>query len=514
MQKRLLRPTCVLIAALLLVFAPLSRANLQSQVDQLLASADLGSTKVAVRLVKLPINGRSARPLIELNDDEAMIPASNQKLLTTAAALKLLGPDFVFRTDLRLSKAPLVSEGFETASDPALPSLIIHGDGDPAFGDPDLLSMHDLEFNDLINHWVNAVVETGIKHFGQLLVDDRVFDQQLVHPAWPTNQLHKWYCAPVAGLNFHDNVLHVLPQPAHAQGLTAVVEVYPKMPFLKMSNRIKTGTRDDFRLDRRQTTNEYNFFGTVRNRSTQPHEVTVFDPPILFAQLLQYRLKKAGIKVDTLLRPGAHDLLPESELLHRVQTSLPVVINRTNQESMNLFAEALVKRMGRSVTGAPGSWDNGGAAVRRFLTSSLGPGASIARVSDGSGMSRENQVTARLITDLLTFMYNEPELRAPFLSSLARAGVDTQGERTALGTLEKRLRDLKPGAHVYAKTGYINSVNSLSGYLVLARNDTSTPDVYAFSILLNGYAGKASYSETKALQDQIITSWQETLQGE
>jgi len=122
-----------------------------------------------------------------------------------------------------------------------------------------------------------------VRRFGRLVVDDRVFAaQQWVHPSWPEDQLVRWYCAQVAGLNFYLNCVDVLPEPTRP-GAAARVRTYPPGPFYETLNRARTGDRDFFVLDRRLGTNELIFRGTVKHRRSAPFQVTVHDPPMFFA---------------------------------------------------------------------------------------------------------------------------------------------------------------------------------------------------------------------------------------
>lgn len=493
-------------------------AGIESQTQDMVEAADLGEAVFGACLVDL-LTGET---LVDIDADRPMIPASNLKLVTTAAALHVLGPDFMFRTELRLIESGVMADAandggnFNIAASSAgqLPSLMLVGDGDPAFGDPVLLERHDLHFEDLLRHWVDAVAATGVVHFETLVVDDRVFDAPGVHSGWPDDQLDRWYCAEVAGLNVHNNVLHVLPRPAAGEGQTALVRVFPESPSLRITNRISTGNRDSFVLTRRANTNDFEFFGTVRNAATQPWKVTFHDPPMVMAEMLKQQLTERGIRVDQIARLGSDELRPASTLIHRVQTALPLVLQRTNQESMNLYAEALLKRMGFAATGAPGTWDNGASAVRRFLTQRLGPWASVARIDDGSGLSRENRVTARLLTSLLEEMMLDARRGEIFLDSLSRARPDPVSGREAVGTLRGRFSELPQGAQVIGKSGYIQSVTTLSGYLIipaegsdLSDASSAAPRVYAFSLLINGYAGRAAPGEVKRLLDSLVETW-------
>lgn len=500
--------------ALLLVTAT-ARASLESEVVDILHGASLGDTKVSVIVLDL----RTGKPLVEVDPDQPMIPASNMKLITTAAALSRLGPDFKFETSLYQVPVGMAIPGQPDAvmNDPEdeapdtppgpsnLPSLLVRASGDPAFGDPAILSQAGYELADFINLWVTAVQETGQTHFHQLIIDDRVFDLEFVHPEWPTDQLHRYYCAQVAGLNFYENVLAVLPVPGINPGDTPVIQLEPYFPALRTVNRAKTGDTDLFDIQRRPGTNRFTFNGSVRNRRNAPFRVTVHDPPLFFAQYFKYQLKQAGITVDHVARLDHEARLDLKALtpLHQLNTTLAGVLDRTNQDSQNMFAEALFKRLGHELTGAPGSFNSGAAAVRLFLRDALSRQVGLAafRVSDGSGMSRNNRVTARILVTLLEYMYRDPVLRPIYSASLAHAG--------HTGTLRKRLRDMD--GQVYGKSGYLGAsagyASSLSGYLI-----TPNGRAYAFSMLFNGFMPpKLSNARMKAVQDQILTHLNESL---
>lgn len=467
--------------------------------QQLLSSRDLRSTSYSICVV----DADTGETLAEIHADEPMIPASNMKLLTTAGALDVLGEDFVFRTELSVT---------ETGDSGVLPDLMIQGDGDPALGDPVLLKEAGLTVEELLDGWVNAVKETGVTSFGRLIVNDRVFDRQMVHSTWPEGQLHKWYCAEVAGLNFHNNCLHALPAPASRVGAGPVVTFYPESPFIKTVNSATTGGANEFWVDRKPGTNQMTFRGRVKSKFYQPVRVTLHDPPVYLANLFKNRLKRAGITVGEVARLGERENALASKPIHRIETLLPAVLRRTNQDSENLYAEALLKRMGYALTGSPGSWQNGSAALRHALSNRLGTAAAGATIADGSGLSRDNQVTSRLFAELLSSMHQD-KVRGPvYLSSLAYSGKGYDQTRKGTGTLEGRFKQLPAGRWVYGKSGYIRSVSCLSGYLVITEpGDAQNPNepakikrTLAFSLLFNGFKAPLRNSNLKSVQDRLV----------
>ncbi|MEM1444840.1 MAG: D-alanyl-D-alanine carboxypeptidase/D-alanyl-D-alanine-endopeptidase [Planctomycetota bacterium] len=474
-------------------------ADLENQTKQLLGGADLGDTKVSVLVVDLDANDT----LVALNADRPMIPASNLKLLTTAAAVDRLGADFKFTTDLTLLPPLPPTPGTNNLNAPAPPDLRLTGSGDPALGDDALLADLELEPDAVLDKFVEAVVATGHRQFGVLYLDDDVFDTQQVHPTWPDDQLDKHYCAPVAGLNFHGNVLDVLYVPAPLRGEAPTVQVYPWWPQLETVNRAITGPRDAFWIARADQTNRFTFGGQVRNTRSTPLRSTLYDPPMFVGQLLQHRLAEAGVTVERVARVDPNLLPRDGEVLYRVQTTLPGVLDRTNQDSANLFAEALFKRMGRELTGAPGSFDSGGAAVRMYLQDRMGHRVAVALVqpADGSGLSRENRVTARVLVETLRDMHDRSDVADVYRESLAVAGES--------GTLRRRGQGLE-GVRVYGKSGYIKGVSGLSGYLVVP--DPALADgtrTLAFSMLFNGFKAPRTNATMKNAQDRLLQAYAE-----
>ena len=481
-----------------LTWPAVAQSTIQNDVEQALRSRDLGGAAVSVFVA----DARSGKVLANLRADEPMIPASNMKLITTAAALDALGVDYTFKT--RLLHLPATEHPGKGDR------LVVVGDGDPGFADPKLLKSRDETIDAMLKRWTDAVAATGVRRIAELIVDDRAFDRQFVHPTWPSDQLQHWYCAQVAGLNFHDNVIEVHPLPTQA-GQSPQIVLVPEARFVNANNKAVTGNVNTFWVSRTQGTNNFVYAGVVKHRLASPAEVTVHDPPMFFLRVLKERLEAAGITVDRISRPADDQPSFRGKVLVTEETKLTDIIARANKSSQNLFAEALLKRAGREVTGSVGSWDSGAAAVRIFLKERLGSRASVVRVADGSGLSRDNQVTARILSDLLRDMFADEKLGPTFINSLAVGGID--------GSLRKRLRETPSlRGRVLAKSGYINGVVTLSGYLILSRDgkplsaDDETPltetldnyDVLTFSILINGFKPPVYPFAVCAFQDELL----------
>ena len=490
---------------LILALLPTSAAaEMESSLRNHIANADLRGTQVSICV--MDIGERLL--LTEIHDDREMIPASNMKLVTSAAALHTLGKDFTFTTKLKLlsNKEAPAGDGF--------PALVVQGDGDPAFGSPNVLEDAGYNVDQMLGWWLDAVEKTGFDQFGQLIIDDRIFksgSSQRVHPTWPKNQLHKWYCAQVMGVNFFDNCFRINASPTRT-GQDARVTVYPYGPFVKTEMRLRTGRADQWDIITSPDSNRLTFRGTIRNRQQQ--DVAMHDPAMVFGEMLKHELAKRKITVGEVVRPAEDQRLPDGKVLHKLNTTLQAVLNRVNQDSQNMYAEAILKRSGHAITGAPGTFENGAAAVREYLASRIKDPTLAAQIklADGSGLSRDNRVSARALVEVLRVQATSQDFR-PFIASMA-----TPNNRDSIN--KRFTEDDKPLliGDLYCKTGTINHVSALSGYLVYPdAGPNETARVLAFSILVNGHglgqARNISGAAVRRLQDELVKIMDEEAVG-
>jgi D-alanyl-D-alanine carboxypeptidase/D-alanyl-D-alanine-endopeptidase (penicillin-binding protein 4) len=489
----------VVCGVLALASPVVAQRELNQRIQAAIASSKVSGAKFSVSVRDLS----SGVDLADLDADAPMKPASNMKLLTSGAALLVLGTDFSFRTELVLEGPP----GSER--------LIIVGSGDPALADPTVLDRMTpkVTVESLISQLAGAVKTAGVTRVTEVVVDDRVFDRQWVHPTWPRNQLDKWYCAPVAGVNFHANVLCVYPSPsADGDGRPPQILIQPSASWIEIDNRAKTilSGNNSFwmsRQDRAEGENRFTLFGQVRQPAKQPMEITLADVAKLTGQLIAVDLVRQGVAVGRgeasreaalrAVRMAEMSELFRGRTIAAITTHMPDILSRCNSDSHNLYAEALIKRMGREVTGEPGSWTNGSSVVRMTIGQAqrLGPrDAAATVVVDGSGLSKENRVSARSLTRWLDEMQRDRKIGAAFIESLATP-------RTSGSNLRRRFEKAGLTCSLNAKTGTIDEVRCLSGYLT----DPRTGNRYAFSIMINGLReNMGDGPEALACQDRIV----------
>ncbi|MGB3728195.1 MAG: D-alanyl-D-alanine carboxypeptidase/D-alanyl-D-alanine-endopeptidase, partial [Thermodesulfobacteriota bacterium] len=210
----------------------------------------------------------------------------------------------------------------------------------------------------------------------------------------------------------------------------------------------------------------------------------VLNPTLLTGNVIKNAIQESGIKVSG---PVVADKVPRWANIIYTHYSDPLssVITEYNKNSVNIIGENLMKTLGAQYRGVPGTWDKGSAVISEFLNE-VGIKNGF-KIVDGSGLSLLNRVSPETLSDILSYAYEDKLISTDFLDSLPVAGVD--------GTLKKRFRGSDVEGRVRAKTGYLNNVRALSGYVF-----TKKGDVLVFSILSNGFGWK-----TKELQNDLLS---------
>jgi len=407
----------------------------------------------------LVVDRASGAELFARGADALLVPASTQKLLTAVAALDAFGPAHRFVTEVRSSR-PLGADG-------AVGDLFVRG------GDPALTS----------EQWWRLAADLralGLREVrGDLVLDDALFDEARWHASW-TPVTARAYHAPVSALAANFGAFRVRVGPGLAPGAALEVAVDPPVPYLRVVNEGRTGKRGSaatLAVERKPLAGEevVRVSGSVP-AGAAPDDVwrSVADPLAYAGAVLRMQLAANGVRVSGTARRGA--AAPGATLLlefegHPLQQIASLFLKYSN----NFIAEALVKWLAvgpAPVAGAPpGSWAAGTRALEARLAK-LGVPLDGARLVDGSGLSRANRVSARVLVETLrrgeaSFVAG-PEL----LAALPLAAED--------GTLAKRAASAR--GRVRAKTGSLDGVTSLAGF---ARTERGRDLVFA--VLVNGY---------------------------
>jgi D-alanyl-D-alanine carboxypeptidase/D-alanyl-D-alanine-endopeptidase (penicillin-binding protein 4) len=468
----------VLTGALVLGIAGCSRARgpdkqLAKQLTPLLNRHAESGARVSARVIDLASN----RVLYAENIDAPVMPASNMKLVTAATGLDLLGPDHEFETYLAY-------DGDD---------LWIIGTGDPAVGDARIAEKLGGSTLTVFDAWAAALKKRGITSInGDIRYYAGAFDNETIHPSWQHDDLIYWYAAPVSGLNFNDNCVDITVSPG-IDGEPANYDVSPPVRDLTVINNCVSGRDAPPTIHRLAHGNVIVLGGGCTKRrglSSKP----MIDSAAFFADAFREHLIAKGISVSGGIvespQPlGVSLVPPDDQLIATHRTKMTDVLWRLLKNSQNLFAECLCKSSGRAFDEAhgherPGSWASGERAARAFLRENdIDDSAFVG--ADGSGLSRDNRVTVRMISDLLSVMHTH-RYRDAFRAALAEPGKS--------GTLRSRMKELS--GSVFAKTGYIRGVRALSGYV-----QTEQGDWLCFSIIYNGIPG--SVKPFNDIQDEV-----------
>ncbi len=464
-------------------------ADLEQQVARLLGEYRVDRSKLAVTVVD-----HRGKARVLLNADTALKPASNQKILTTAAGLSFLGKDHEYITRMT-ARTPL--RGGVVAGD-----VVVEGTGDPNISG----RFHDDEPLAVFKSWAARLKKVGLRRIdGDLVADDSFFDDERYLSGWSRKFVGRWFGAEVSPLSLNDNCVDIRVHPGRP-GEKARVEVSPSSPFVSVHGAPDTvaGRKARVRIHRAPDSNRITVSGSIGSRVANWYDhVAVVDPSLFFAHTLKKTFEAEGVVVagkarrissEELAAKAAARVAPVVLLEHRSKLllDLPVI----NKRSQNLHAEILLKSLGRTVVGQ-GSVVGGGKVIAKLLdrirVSSTG-----LRVADGSGLSYENRVTARQLASTLHAMLSH-DSASEFRSSLSVAGVD--------GTLRRRFKQLRHlVGRVRAKTGYVASVSALSGYV------ERDGFVWSFSILINAFTSQG-LGGAKALQERIVDLVYQSMPG-
>jgi D-alanyl-D-alanine carboxypeptidase/D-alanyl-D-alanine-endopeptidase (penicillin-binding protein 4) len=494
--------TCILLICVFLTCSPLinpaqaasrkKSLSLQKQIDAILAQPDLARGYWGIEIKSLS----TGKVLYSLNPGKLFTPASNTKLFTTAAALSLIGPDYKFRTSVE-TNASLDKYG-RLAGD-----LVLVGRGDPTLSGRELpYSVHTLRDADplqVFEKLADEVARKGVKYIdGDVVADDSYFAFERYGEGWSQDDLVWAEGAPVSALTINDNVIFVNVLPGAHPGDKAFVSLTPFSGYYTIDNRVMTtpaGSGRKLYINREPGSTVLTLWGSMPMDDAGANEGLAMEDPAEFAAgLFRHLLEVRGIAIYGKQRTRHTELAslstfttiviassrggdehsltsPAGPLVLAEYLSPPLSedIQVINKVSQNLHAEILLRLLGRE-KGTGGTVQAGLEVLRGFLNNAGISGDDYA-FYDGSGLSRENLVSPHAVVELLRYASTQPWGKE-FHDSLPSAGVD--------GSLADRCKDLDPAAHVYAKTGSLDGVKTLSGYAVTAKGEK-----VAFSILAN-----------------------------
>jgi D-alanyl-D-alanine carboxypeptidase/D-alanyl-D-alanine-endopeptidase (penicillin-binding protein 4) len=394
--------------------------------------------------------------------DDQLNPASNTKLVTAAAALLRLGPDFRFTTDFLADRA-VDRRG-------QLHTLYVKGRGDPTLNTERLYGL-------AADLW-----HRGVRQVGEIVLDDTYFDAEKWGPGWEQETSDKAYAAPVGALSLNHNAIAIYLSPGDRPGQRARVELEPDADCFVLQNNVTTVREDARRKLRPHTYAEGERTRVVIDgrlpARTDPVVLyrRVTHPAMYFGHTLRLALKQRGIRVGTRVKLGA---APASAALIASYDSdeLSDIVRSMNKASSNFIAEMLVKALGAELKGPPGTWPKG-IEVTQDLLAELGISRGSYQLRNGSGLNDTNRFSAHQMINLLTAVWKRFPVAAEFVSSLGIAARD--------GTMRLRMEGTDAAGRLRAKTGTLDKVTALSGFV-----QSTGGERFAFSVLVNDWSGRS-----------------------
>jgi D-alanyl-D-alanine carboxypeptidase/D-alanyl-D-alanine-endopeptidase (penicillin-binding protein 4) len=456
-----------------------SALELGRQIDRAIDESEFAKARWGVFVMSL----RDGRVLYARNADRTFAPASNMKVYTTAIALDSLGADYRWRTSVYAEAEP--DKNGTLSGD-----LTLYGRGAP-----DLSSSTDRdESKSSLAQLADELYKRGVRRVrGDIVGDESYFRGDPLGDGWLWNDVQWYFGAEVSALSINDNEIEVAVTPSAKPDETANIKLKPETAYVQIKNDTNTAGRatpPTIGITRGLSDNQVRVWGDFPLGSRALNaRISVHQPALWAATLLREALKGRGITVEGVAR--AVDAREEEkgrridparavELASITGKTLGEIIHSTNKESINLYAELILRTLGKERGGsAPaadpkkmltrGDDEAGLAVIRQWLEKHAIPTDALA-LHDGSGLSRLDLVTPEATARLLAAMTQTPAARV-YRDSLPIAGRD--------GTLKFRLRSLGPDK-IVAKTGTLTYINSLSGY---ATTDDDEP--LAFSIICN-----------------------------
>ena len=398
--------------------------------------------------------------------DHVVPPASVMKLLTTAAALEMLGPNYRFATTLEYS-AP-IEDGVLQGD------LYIHGTCDPSLGWKGQIGF--------LTKWVNAVKAAGIKKIdGSIVADMTMLDGDAQNPGWLCEDAGNYYAPGIFALNYYGNTMNILLQSGEPGSVATVLSTDPKVEDVYFINRIRCGNikHDGAYVHGMPYSRERYLSGAVpSNLGTFGLKGDLPNPGLLLARHFTSKLREAGVKVtrDATYEADYNPLTPPRQVLYTHRSiTLAEIIKETNINSNNLYAESLFRFLGTRYS-LPGTINNSQSLLRDYWRR-RSVSIQNAIIKDGCGLAPQDAVSAKTFVQLLTIM-SKSKHKDAWMASLPVSG--------QTGTLKTLCPDTPLAGRIHAKSGTIAGTKNFAGYIDMPNGET-----WVFAILINSAPGKA-----------------------
>ncbi len=455
-------------------------SRFRTAIDKVVANSCLKKQNFGIEIYSLD----RMETIYEVRKNQLFIPASNLKLITTAASLKSLGPNYRFSTRLYTTGK---LEGNTLYGD-----LYIKG-----YGDPKLVTEQMwLLVNELQNLPIRKIV-------GNIIADDTFFDPVSRVKTWKKTGGSEAYNAPLGALSFNFNTVTVYVSPGNNSGDKPRVILEPETQYLRIANQARTlkrGKRGQLIVNRvdRGAYDEITIMGGIsRSRPRARYFVNITDPTNYALSVFKEYLGQAGVEV---IGESFSGTVPKGAklLINHKSEPLALALRGLNKFSNNFVAEQILKTLAAEKFGPPGTTEKGLRILNDYLQS-LGFSKDKYTIVDGSGLSRQNRLTPHQIVKVLDVVREDLSIFPEFISALGVMGVD--------GNVKQRMNGIEESQKARVKTGTLNSVSALSGYF-----QSLDGERFAFSILMNEL--KCHNGQALKIQDRIVREGLKFKRGE
>jgi len=435
-------------------------AAVQQRIKTWQSSSGLANASIGISVA----DNQTGEELIKSEPQLSLVPASIMKVITTATALEVLGPDFRFNT--RLSCSGMIR------NDTLFGDFQIIGGGDPTLG-----SVYFPESNHFLDIWTEAIQSKNIKVItGNLIMDATIYDSQTIPDTWVWEDMGNYYGAGASGISVFDNMYEIhLKSDAAAGKSTELISVIPEIPNLELKNEVLSSDQnsDQAYVFGSPMENKRIIRGTIpKNRADFAIKASVPDPSALLAFEFRKKLSASGISVSGITKYEKAKVDSSFHLSVIQSPPLKDIIRVTNHESVNLFAEHLLKHLAFQKFGLGTTKDGCKFIVQFWQEKGLDMNGFF--MNDGSGLSRFNAFTPSHLVNILKFMKTKCRYFADFYQSLPSAGN---------GTLTVFSKENFPGDCLHAKSGSMTRVRCYAGYLT-----ANSGREFSFAIMLNNFS--------------------------